>query len=272
MPSTRQHPDSPAPAGASPPGQPKLSAQHLGIEYTVGDGARRVRAVGDITFDVEEGSLVCVVGPSGCGKTSFLNAVAGLLPYSHGELRLDGKPINGPGDDRAVVFQHASLLPWRNTLRNVIYGLELRGTPRDEARVRARTMIALVGLSANESSYPHELSGGMRQRVNLARALAVDPELLLLDEPFSALDAQTRDVMQDELLRIWSETRKTALFITHQIDEAVYLADRVVVLSKGPASEVAAVIDVDLPRPREHSMKRDPRFLDLADQVWDLIR
>lgn len=250
----------------------KLIADGVAIEYVVKRTRQKFLAVEDITFQMKPHSLVCVVGPSGCGKTSFLGVVAGLQPYSAGTLTLDGRPINGPGADRAVVFQQAALLPWRTTLDNVTYGLELRGLSKEQARPKARDMIRLVGLENNEGSYPHTLSGGMRQRVNLARALAADPELLLLDEPFAALDAQTRELMQDELLRIWTETRKTALFITHQIDEAVYLGDQVVVLSKGPRSRVQAIIDIEFDRPRVHSLKRTPAFLDVVDHIWKLVR
>jgi NitT/TauT family transport system ATP-binding protein len=261
----------PAPAKASKI-PPKLIADGVAIEYVVRRTRQRFLAVEDISFEMRPHSLVCVVGPSGCGKTSFLNVLAGLQTYRSGTLTLDGRPIKGPGADRAVVFQQAALFPWRTTLDNVTYGLELRGMSKEQARPTAREMVRLVGLERNENSYPHELSGGMRQRVNLARALAADPELLLLDEPFAALDAQTREVMQDELLRIWSKTKKTALFITHQIDEAVYLADQVVVLTKGPQSRVQAIIDIDFERPRVHALKRTPAFLDMVDHIWELVR
>jgi NitT/TauT family transport system ATP-binding protein len=214
---------------------------------------------------------VSIVGPSGCGKTTFLNAVDGLHPISGGTLELNGQPISRPGPDRAMVFQQASLLPWRTVLGNVVYGLELQGrTSTRERMERARDFTRLVGLSGFEDAFPTELSGGMQQRVNLARALATDPEVLLLDEPFAALDAQTREFMQRELLRIWGETRKTALFITHDIKEAVYLADRVLVFTRRPG-RVKGNVDIDLPRPRELSIKRDTRFLEYEDQIWRSI-
>jgi NitT/TauT family transport system ATP-binding protein len=214
---------------------------------------------------------VAIVGPSGCGKTTLLNAVDGLQPISGGALELNGKPITGPGPDRAMVFQQPSLLPWRTVLGNVIYGLELQGrTSRKERTERAGELIRLVGLGGFEHAYPTELSGGMQQRVNLARALATDPEMLLLDEPFAALDAQTREFMQRELLRIWGETRKTALFITHDIKEAVYLADRVLVFTRRPG-RVKQCVEVELPRPRELRIKRDSRFLEYEDQIWNSI-
>ncbi len=228
-------------------------------------------AVDGATLDIAEGELVAIVGPSGCGKTTFLNAVDGLLPITSGSLSLDGRLIDRPGHDRALVFQQPSLLPWRTVIDNVLYGLELLGTPRAEARPRAQRFVDLVGLSGFEESYPLELSGGMQQRCNLARALAVDPDVLLLDEPFAALDAQTRETMQHELLRIWNETRKTAVFITHDIVEAVYLADRVIVFTARPG-RVKEVLRVDLPRPRDLRVKREPRFVEIQSRIWESIR
>ena len=228
-------------------------------------------AVDGATLDIAEGELVAIVGPSGCGKTTFLNAVDGLLPITSGSLSLDGRIIDRPGHDRALVFQQPSLLPWRTVIDNVLYGLELLGTPRAEARPRAQRFVDLVGLSGFEESYPLELSGGMQQRCNLARALAVDPDVLLLDEPFAALDAQTRETMQHELLRIWNETRKTAVFITHDIVEAVYLADRVIVFTARPG-RVKEVLRVDLPRPRDLRVKWEPRFVEIQSRIWESIR
>jgi NitT/TauT family transport system ATP-binding protein len=214
---------------------------------------------------------MAIVGPSGCGKTTLLNIVAGLLPYEEGNVLIDGKKVVGSGIDRAVVFQHASLLPWRTIARNVRYGMELQKR-FDEAAMKERTdyFIKLVGLTGFERHFPSELSGGMQQRVNLARALAADPVVLLMDEPFAALDAQTREFMQAELLKIWSKAKKTVVFITHQINEAIYLADRVVVMSARPG-RVKDVFDIPFERPRNLSLKRDRRFLDLEDAVWKLI-
>jgi NitT/TauT family transport system ATP-binding protein len=228
-------------------------------------------AVDGATLEVEEGELVAIVGPSGCGKTTLLNAIDGLLPVTSGTLSLDGRPIDRPGHDRALVFQQPSLLPWRTVLGNVLYGLELLGTPKSEARRHAERFVDLVGLSGFEDAFPLELSGGMQQRCNLARALAVDPELLLLDEPFAALDAQTRETMQLELLRIWNETRKTAIFITHDIVEAVYLADRVIVFTARPG-RVKEILRVDIPRPRDLRVKWEPRFVELQSRIWESIR
>ena len=228
-------------------------------------------AVDGVNLDVADGEFVAIVGPSGCGKTTFLNAVDGLLPLTSGTLSLDGRAITAPGRDRAMVFQQPSLLPWRTVMGNITYGLEIQRVSAAEARDRGRRLVELVGLRGFEESYPLELSGGMQQRVNLARALAVDPAVLLLDEPFAALDAQTRESMQLELLRVWNETRKTALFITHDIVEAVYLADRVIVFSARPG-RVKIVVDVNIPRPRDLRVKRDPRFVQFETQIWETIR
>jgi NitT/TauT family transport system ATP-binding protein len=249
----------------------KLRAVDVTIHYWIERSSRPFLAVNGANLEIRPAEFVSIVGPSGCGKTTLLNAVDGLLPISGGSLELNGQPITRPGPDRAMVFQQPSLLPWRTVLGNVVYGLELQGRTSNRERMqRAQHLIGLVGLGGFEHAYPTELSGGMQQRVNLARALATDPEMLLLDEPFAALDAQTREFMQRELLRIWGETRKTALFITHDIKEAVYLADRVVVFTRRPG-RVKKCVDVDLPRPRELSIKRDPQFLEYEDQIWNSI-
>ena len=252
-------------------GGAKLLACGVRIDYWQERSNAPFLAVAGVDLEVRPGEFLAIVGPSGCGKTTFLNAVDGLLQISAGSLSLNGQPIKGPGSDRAMVFQSPSLLPWRTVLGNVVYGLELqRKMGRAAAREHARDFIRLVGLEGFEDSYPLELSGGMQQRVNLARALATDPEMLLLDEPFAALDAQTREFMQKELLRIWNATRKTALFITHDIKEAIYLADRVVVFSARPG-HVKECIQVDLERPRDLSVKREPRFVDYEDVIWSSI-
>lgn len=249
----------------------KLQARDVVIHHRRQRLGDMLLAVDGATLDIDEGEFVAIVGPSGCGKTTFLNAVDGLLPLTSGSLSLDGRPIDRPGHDRALVFQQPSLLPWRTVVGNVLYGLELLGTSRVEARQRAQRFVDLVGLSGFEESFPLELSGGMQQRCNLARALAVDPEVLLLDEPFAALDAQTRETMQHELLRIWNETRKTAIFITHDIVEAVYLADRVIVFTARPG-RVKEVLRVDIPRPRDLRVKWEPRFVEIQARIWESIR
>jgi NitT/TauT family transport system ATP-binding protein len=257
--------------GVYPGSDAKLRAVDVTIHYWIERSARPFLAVDRASLEIGAGEFVSIVGPSGCGKTTFLNAVDGLQPISGGSLELNGRAIARPGPDRAMVFQQPSLLPWRTVMGNVVYGLEMQGrTSKSERHERASELINLVGLAGFESAFPTELSGGMQQRVNLARALATDPDMLLLDEPFAALDAQTREFMQRELLRIWGATRKTALFITHDIKEAVYLADRVMVFSKRPG-RVKTCVEIDLPRPRELSIKRDARFLEYEDQIWNSI-
>jgi NitT/TauT family transport system ATP-binding protein len=223
-----------------------------------------------ISLDVAQGEFVSLVGPSGCGKTTFLRIIAGLDHGDGGSIRIDGHEVREPGVDRGFVFQADSLLPWRSVEANAAIGLEINGRNGAEDRGRVTSLLRLVGLAGFEHYKPRQLSGGMRQRVNLARALAVDPEVLLMDEPFAALDAQTREIMQTELLRIWSEGRKTVLFITHQIDEAVYLSDRVVVFSRRPG-RISEIIDVKLPRPRSLDIKRAPEFVAYVDRIWRLI-
>jgi len=249
---------------------PKLEAIDVTVRYENPRTGVTTLALEGFTVGVQPGEFLCLVGPSGCGKTTFLYCLDGLLPLTDGRILLDGKPIAGPGRDRAMVFQSPSLLPWRTVLRNVTYGLELQGVPLRQSLPRAREMIALVGLEGFEHYHPSELSGGMQQRVNLARALVMDAEVILLDEPFASLDAQTREFMQAELMRIWQETRRTAIFITHQINEAIYLADRVVVLSARPG-RVKSILPVAVPRPRELRVKRTPAFLELEDHIWSLI-
>jgi NitT/TauT family transport system ATP-binding protein len=249
----------------------KLQVDHLTKHYWLEREDRNVLALSDVSFSVGDGEFMAIVGPSGCGKTSMLNIVAGLLTYEEGNVIIDNKKVKGPGIDRAVVFQHASLLPWRTIAGNVRYGMELqRRFDEKTMKERADYFIKLVGLTGFERHYPSELSGGMQQRVNLARALAADPAVLLMDEPFAALDAQTREFMQAELLKIWNKAKKTVLFITHQINEAIYLADRVVVMSARPG-RVKDIFDVPFDRPRNLSLKREPRFLELEDAVWKLI-
>ena len=215
---------------------PKLSIQHLSKRYRKGD--QTVEALRDISLDIADGEFVSIVGASGCGKTTLMRMLDGLIAPTSGTIELDAKPIDGPGGGRAFVFQQDRLLPWRNVVANVMLGPEIAGHTGKADRERALKFIELVGLGGFEKHYPHELSGGMRQRVNLARALTAEPQVLLLDEPFASLDAQTREVMQAELLRVWRETKKTAIFVTHQIDEAVYLSDRVIVLTVRPGRTV----------------------------------
>ena len=214
---------------------------------------------------------MALVGPSGCGKSTLLNVIAGLQTVTEGHCLLNGQEITGPGTDRAMVFQSPALMPWRTVMRNVTYGLELQGCGADKARRRAQQFINLVGLEGFEESFPHQLSGGMQQRVNLARALTIEPSLLLLDEPLSALDAQTRSYMQWELQRIWQETRNTALYVTHQISEAIYLADQVFVMSARPG-QIKEVVPIELPRPRSLAVEQEPKFNQLERHIWNLLQ
>ena len=229
-----------------------------------------VLALDGVTFEVGRGELVALVGPSGCGKTSLLLLVNGLLAPSGGQVRLDGDRIDAPSADRALVFQDAALLPWRTVQANVELGLELRGLSLAARRAVAARHLQLVGLESFEHFYPHQLSGGMRQRVGLARALSVEPRVLLMDEPFAALDAQTRQLMGAELLRLWEADRKTILFVTHDLDEAIYLADRVVVLSARPG-RVVDVVPIELPRPRALAIRSSPEFGRYRQRMWERL-
>ena len=242
----------------------KLSVENLTKHFN------ELEVLRSISTEIKRGEFVSIVGPSGCGKTTFLRIVGGLEKANSGEVKLDDRLIEGPGSDRGFVFQQDNLLPWRTVLANTEIGPEIGGYRNPEQRKKTLDLLKLVGLSGFENYYPRQLSGGMRQRVNLARALAVDPDLLLMDEPFSALDAQTREIMQTELLRIWEEGRKTVLFVTHQIDEAVYLSDRVFVFARRPG-RINEIVDINLPRPRPLSMKRTPEFVAYVDHIWKLI-
>jgi NitT/TauT family transport system ATP-binding protein len=228
-------------------------------------------AVNGFDLHVERGEFVTIVGPSGCGKSTILSVVDGLLRPSGGEALIYGKPVTGPGSDRALVFQEFALLPWRTVESNIMLGLELqRKVSRGKMQELVNHYIRMVGLQGFERHHPHQLSGGMRQRVGIARALAVSPEILLMDEPFAALDAQTRELMSAELLRIWEQEKKTVLFVTHSIDEAVYLADRIVVLSGCPGC-VKEIIPVSLSRPRSLEIKDEPEFVRMRRHIWGLL-
>jgi len=227
-------------------------------------------AIQGITLSVDKGSFVTIVGSSGCGKSTLLLAIAGLIPRARGSIRVDGRDVAGPGRDRAMVFQDASLLPWRSVHGNVRFGLELQRWRRDDVEARVARFIEMVGLSKFADYHPHQLSGGMRQRVNIARALAVDPDVLLLDEPLAALDAQTREVMGNELLRIWERDKKTALFVTHAIDEAIFLGDKVVVMGRNPG-HIKDIVEIDLPRPRTVAMLDSAAFIAYRRTLRDYI-
>jgi NitT/TauT family transport system ATP-binding protein len=242
----------------------KLSLHGLSKRYG------ELEVVREINLAVDRGAFISLVGPSGCGKTTLLRIVAGLEPASSGAVLLDGRAVRAPGGDRGFVFQNDNLLPWRTVFDNAIIGPEIAGRAGAVEKDRIRRLLRLVGLAGFESYFPRQLSGGMRQRVNLARALAIDPDILLMDEPFSALDAQTREIMQTELMRIWEEGRKTVLFVTHQIDEAVFLSDRVLVLARRPG-RIQETIDIALARPRALAIKRTPEFMAYVDCIWRLI-
>jgi NitT/TauT family transport system ATP-binding protein len=239
----------------------QIQISNLTIEYKLLKGEGTFKAVDNVSLTVEAGELVTVVGSSGCGKSTLLLAIAGLVETSRGSINVAGKPITGPGPDRAVVFQESSLLPWKTVLGNVRFALEMRRWSAGDLNERAMRAIQMVGLESFADYHPHQLSGGMRQRVNIARALAVDPAVLLMDEPFGALDAQTREVMGEELLRIWERDRKTALFVTHDIDEAVLLADKVVVMGRNPG-HIKDVMKIDLPRPRRGDVADSAQFIE----------
>ena len=249
---------------------PYIHARNVNLTFRPPNRAP-ISALDGFDIDVEEGEFLSIVGPSGCGKSTFLNILLGLLKPDSGEVLMHGKKITGPGSDRAMVFQEFGLLPWRTVQNNIELGLELKRTSAAKRRTVAERLVSLVGLGGFENHYPHELSGGMKQRVGLARALATDPDVLLMDEPFAALDAQTRDLMQVELLRIWREARKTVLFVTHQIDEAIYLSDRVMVMSKRPGRAKKS-FTVELTRPREYEMRVTPEFNDLKLEIWNTLK
>ena len=232
---------------------------------------KETQILNDINLSIKENEFVCFIGPSGCGKTTLLRIVAGLEDPTSGTITLDGELIKGPSPERGMVFQEYSLFPWRTVIDNIAFGLELRGIPPNERMVRSRQYLKMVGLERFETRYPHELSGGMKQRVAIARALVNDPRALLMDEPFGALDAQTRNIMQSELLRIWSEEKKTVVFVTHSVDEAIYLADRIVIMSARPG-RIKDVIEIPLVRPRnrtsfEVNQIRDRILSDLRSEM-----
>jgi NitT/TauT family transport system ATP-binding protein len=248
----------------------KIQARALRKVYSGRRGT--TTALGGLDFSARAGEFVSIVGPSGCGKSTLLYILGGFIAASGGEATVDGAPIAGPDPSRGIVFQEFVLFPWKTVLGNVTYGLAERGVPRRERAERARAYLDLVKLTGFEHHYPKELSGGMKQRAALARSLIMDPDVLLMDEPFGAVDAQTRVVLQTELLQIWERTRKTVVFVTHSVDEALYLSDRVYVLSGRPA-QVKEVIDVTLPRPRDpEAILGEAAYRELHGRIWALLR
>ena len=246
----------------------KIAVRHLTKSYNGG----RVVALQDVSFEVQPYESLCILGPSGCGKTTLLRLVDCLISRDQGEILLDGEPVTAPRPDVAVVFQHFGLFPWKNLEENIGYGLALRGHPRQEIAQRVARYIELVGLRGFEKSYPYQLSGGMQQRAGLARALAVDPSLLLMDEPFGSLDAQTRETLQEELAKILQQERKTMLFVTHSIDEAIYLGDRILLMTPRPG-RIREILGVEIPRPRDiNRVRADPQSIQLRNHIWEQLK
>jgi len=250
--------------GSTPRGRPLIQLRGVTKIYRTQDGP--VESLKPLDFDIHEGEFLVVVGPSGCGKSTLLKLVAGLLPISEGELLVEDTPVRGPHDDIGVVFQSPVLLAWRTILENIMLQIDMRRLPRGEYLPRAQQLLKMTGLGGFENKHPWQLSGGMQQRAAICRALVHDPAILLMDEPFGALDAMTREKMNVELQRIWADTGKTVLFITHSIPEAVFLADRVLVMSERPGA-IAAIYEVDLPRPRSLKLMGDPGFIRLTQRI-----
>jgi NitT/TauT family transport system ATP-binding protein len=251
----------------------KIQIRDLTIDYVNEDRGDRHRAIDSLTLDVYENEFLCVVGPSGCGKSTLIAAIAGFLRPVAGGIAMDGRRITGPGADRGVVFQEYALLPWKTVIANVALGLKLRGVPRAERHEVARRFLRLTNLTEAAAKYPHELSGGMKQRVAVARTLANQPEVMLMDEPFAAIDAQTRMTLQEELVGIWTRSKVTVLFVTHSVDEAVFLADRVAVLTANPG-RLKAIVPVDIPRSNRSwaTLNSDRDYVTLRDRILGLVR
>jgi NitT/TauT family transport system ATP-binding protein len=259
--------------GTARVGTPVLAFESVTCAFAGKTPGERYTAVADTSLAVGEGEFVSVVGPTGCGKSTLLNVAAGLLAPSSGRALVAGEPLAGINVRAGYMFQADALMPWRNALDNVTAGLEFRGVPREAAAARGREWLARVGLAGFEHRYPHQLSGGMRKRVALAQMLILDPQILLMDEPFSALDVQTRQLMENELLELWSSNRKSVLFITHDLEEAIALSDRVVVLSAGPATHPIGEFPIDLPRPRDVAeIRLSPRFVELHEAIWHVLK
>jgi NitT/TauT family transport system ATP-binding protein len=246
-----------------------LEVEGLKKSYTKDARALEILDIG--RFAVREGEFITVIGPSGCGKSTFLHIMGGFIPADRGAIRVYGRDVSGPGPDRGMMFQEFALFPWKTVAGNVAWGLETQGVPRAEIEAVVQRQLEMTGLADFRNHYPAELSGGMKQRVALARVLAFDPKVLLMDEPFGALDAQTREAMQEEVMRLWARTRKTIVFVTHDIEEAVYLGDRVVVLTARPG-RIREEVAIDLPRPRGLEIKKSARVHEYRNHVWDLIR
>jgi NitT/TauT family transport system ATP-binding protein len=249
-----------------------LSAlEATGVRKTYTRNGKPLEIVDVAQFSAREGEFITVIGPSGCGKSTLLHIMGGFIKADGGSIRVDGKEVSGPGPDRGMMFQEFSLFPWKSVAGNIAWGLEAQGFAKNRIDEIVDRQLAMIGLAEFRDHYPAELSGGMKQRAALARVLAFDPKVLLMDEPFGALDAQTREVMQEELMNLWERTRKTVVFVTHDIDEAVFLADRVVVLTARPA-RVREEVKIDLPRPRDIAVRKSVRLLEYRNYIWDLVR
>lgn len=248
-----------------------IEVKHCSKIYPPRDEQPAVIALENINLVVQKQEFLCLLGPSGCGKTTLVKMIGGLVPWNEGEILINNQPVTGPGPDRSMVFQNFALLPWADVLTNVAFGLELRGVPKKEREEKAMELIRSVNLSGFEHHYPNHLSGGMQQRVGLARALAVDPQILLMDEPFGSVDAQTRRTLQEDLLRFHQNAQKTVIFVTHSMEEAVRLGDRVVLLNPRPG-RVQESVDVPLPRPRQDGIDRLPEFVELKEYLWQKLR
>ena len=249
----------------------KISARDVQMDYAARGASDRVRVLEGFDLDVREGEFLSVLGPSGCGKSTFLGILAGLTERTGGRIAIDGQPLAGINRNQGVVFQGYALFPWLTVLDNIAVGLDIRGVAKAARRRTAQEYLELVGLHGFGERYPHEISGGMKQRVAIARSLAYEPDVLLMDEPFAALDAQTREVLQGELLRIWEQHRKTIVFITHSLDEAIFLSDRIAVMTRRPGT-VKQIIDVPLPRPRAPELRNAEAFVRLRQQAWDILK
>ena len=249
-----------------------IEVQEITVVFNSGNNnhKKRTTALDSVNLTINNHEFISIIGPSGCGKTTLIRILAGLTKPSSGKVTIDGQIIEAPGPDRAVVFQEYKLLPWTTALKNIGFGLMINNTDNDEWAEKAQELIQVVGLKGFENHYPHELSGGMKQRVGLARALAVNPTILLMDEPFGSLDAQTREIMQDELLKICRTHRKTVIFTTHSIEEAIYLSDRIALMTSSPG-RIEQIFDVNLPRPRHYSMKLSPEFAALRFKIWQML-
>ncbi len=254
----------------TPKDTPKIAFRDVGFDYQPPTG-QQVRALTGFTHEIARDEFVAIVGPSGCGKSTLLYLVGGFIAIKEGSILVDGRPVGEPGPDRGIVFQSFALFPWMTVEQNVLYGLKRQKLTTGQRREVAQAHIDLVKLTGFERAYPSQLSGGMKQRVAIARTLATNPDILLMDEPFGALDAQTRSSLQEELLSIWSGRRKTVLFVTHDVHEAALLSDRIIVMTARPG-RIKAVIDVKLPRPRDDEVTRSREFADICHEVWQLVR